>query len=61
MFHVTEKIKMTRIKLSNWARSNVRTGSFEIREVEDKLTSLLGNSFSEESIAHKNELISKFN
>ncbi|XP_070672609.1 uncharacterized protein [Malus domestica] len=61
MFQVTEKIKMTRMMLNRWARSNVGTRPVEIREVEDKLTSLLGHSFLKESIAQKKELIGKLN
>ena len=61
MFQVTEKIKMTRMKLINWAQSTARSGSTEIREVEDQLTSLLGQPFTVESIEQKNELIGKLN
>lgn len=52
---------MTRMKLNNWARSNARSSPREIREVEDKLTCLLGQPFTDESIKQKNELIGKLN
>lgn len=61
MFQITEKIKVTQIKLNNWAKSNVRFGSIEIRELEDKLTSMLGHPFSDESITQKNELFCRLN
>ena len=61
MFQVTEKIKLTRMTLNNSARSTARSGPTQIREVEDKLTSLLGQPFIEESIAQKKELIGKLN
>lgn len=50
MFQVTEKIKTTRMKLNLWACCNVRMGPQAIREVEEKLTSLLGQPFTDESI-----------
>lgn len=53
MFQITEKIKMTWMKLNNWAKSNARFRPIKIREVEDKLTSLLGHQFFEEAIADK--------
>ncbi|XP_070660430.1 uncharacterized protein [Malus domestica] len=61
VFQVTEKIKMTRMKLTNWAWNNARAEPKEIREVEDKLTSLLGQPFTDESIEQKKKLIRKLN
>lgn len=55
------KIKMTWMTLNNWASSNVRAGPREIREVEDKLTTLLGQPFTEETIEQKKELVVKLN
>ncbi|KAM1467081.1 hypothetical protein ACFX2I_032224 [Malus domestica] len=54
---VRKKIKMTGMKLTNWAQNNAWVGPNEIREVEDKLTSLLGQLFTNEFIKQKNELI----
>lgn len=53
MCQVTEKIKMTWMMLNNWARNNVKTSPREIREVEDKLTTLLGQPFTEDTIEQK--------
>ena len=61
MFRATEKIKLTRMKLNQWVCSNTRSGPREIRELEDKLTCLLGQPFTDESIEKKNELIGKLN
>ena len=61
MFRVTEKIKLTRMKLNQWVCSNVRSGPREILELEDKLTCLLGQPFTDDSIEKKNELIGKLN
>lgn len=52
---------MTRMKLNNWARINARSGPREIGEIEDKLTSFLGQPFTEESIEQKKELIGRLN
>lgn len=60
MFQVTED-KLTWMKLNNWARSIARSGSIEIREVEDKLARLLGHPFSKESILQKKKLIGRLN
>ena len=46
MYQVTEKIKMTRMMLNKWARSSAKSNPREIREVEDKLTNLLGHPFT---------------
>lgn len=53
MYQVTEKIKAMRLKLLAWAHSNGGIGSKEISEVEDKLTSLLGQPFTEATIGQK--------
>lgn len=50
IFQVTEKIKATRMMLTNWACSNARTRPREIREAKDKFTSLLGHPFTVEFI-----------
>lgn len=49
------------MKLNNWALSNARSSPREIKEVEDKLTCLFGQLFTNESIEQKNELIGKLN
>lgn len=61
IYQIMEKIKDTRIVLSNWARSKVKMGPQQIREVEDKLTSLLGQPFTEESIEQKKVLSERLN
>lgn len=61
IFQVTEKIKATRMMLTNWACSNVRTRSREIREAKDKFTSLLGHPFTVEFIEQKKSLIGRLN
>lgn len=49
LFQVSEKIKAMRMLLLKWAKQNLHHGSQEIKEIEDKLTSLLGLPFTEES------------
>lgn len=56
IYQVNEKIKATRMMLSNWPRSKVRIGPQEIREVEDKFISFLGQPFTEELIEQKKAL-----
>ncbi|XP_048421925.1 uncharacterized protein LOC125469072 [Pyrus x bretschneideri] len=61
LFQVTDKIKSTRRKLSQWARQNSRHGPKEIGEIENKLTSILGQPFTDTSINEKKVLLSKLN
>lgn len=59
MFCVTEKIKATRMQLTNWANATKRTIPGEITETEDKLNSLFGQPFTETIIAQRHELYTK--
>lgn len=50
LFQVIEKVKTTRMLLSKWTKQKVRHDPQEIKEIKDKLTSLLGLPFTNETI-----------
>lgn len=61
LFQVTENIKVTRMLLLKWEKQNVIHGSQETKEIENKLTSLLGLPFTEETIEQTKTFMCKLN